>query len=76
MQRVTLINVKLISVTLGACGICGFLRQSSRKNPDLWAPLGSFQGKKRAFARFLGLDGAKRHKLLGSREILGPLGKG
>jgi hypothetical protein len=22
-------------------------------------------GKKRAFARFLGLDGAKRHKLLG-----------
>jgi hypothetical protein len=42
------------------------LRQNSRKNPDLWAPLGSLQGKKRAFARFLGLDGAKRHKLLGA----------
>jgi hypothetical protein len=50
---------------LGACGTCGFLHQSSRKNPDLWAPLGSLQGKKRAFARFLGLDGAKRRKLLG-----------
>jgi hypothetical protein len=52
---------------LGACGACGFLRQNSRKNPVLGAPLGSLQGKKRAFGAFFSLNRAKRRKLLGKR---------
>jgi c-di-GMP-binding flagellar brake protein YcgR len=61
---------------LGASGTCGFLHQSSCKNPDLWAPLGSLQGKKRAFACFLGLDGAKRHRLLGGKSQRGEVSRG